>query len=78
MDDLTAWVDRSETVHDTLGPTPLAALSATLDHPVVPVQAGDVLPPLWHWLFFLPLHRASDIGPDGHARRGGFMPPTPE
>jgi 3-methylfumaryl-CoA hydratase len=24
----------------------------------------------------LPLHRQSEIGPDGHARRGGFMPPV--
>jgi 3-methylfumaryl-CoA hydratase len=28
-------------------------------------------------LYFLPLHRACDIGPDGHARRGGFLPPVP-
>ena len=77
MNDLTAWVGRSETVHDTLGLTPVTALAATLDHPAAPVQTGDVLPPLWHWLYFLPLHRASDIGPDGHARRGGFLPPVP-
>ena len=77
MNDLAAWVGRSETVHDTLGPTPVAALAATLDHPAAEVHPGDVLPPLWHWLYFLPLHRASDIGPDGHARRGGFLPPVP-
>jgi 3-methylfumaryl-CoA hydratase len=35
------------------------------------------LPPLWHWLYFLPLHRRSDIGPDGHAKLGGFLPPVP-
>jgi 3-methylfumaryl-CoA hydratase len=23
------------------------------------------------------LHRQSDIGPDGHAKRGGFLPPIP-
>ena len=31
----------------------------------------------WHWLYFLPLHRQSEIGPDGHAKRGGFLPPVP-
>jgi 3-methylfumaryl-CoA hydratase len=77
MDNLHAWLGRSETVHDTIGPTPVAALGATLDHPAARLHVGDVLPPLWHWLYFLPLHRASDIGPDGHARRGGFMPPVP-
>ena len=38
---------------------------------------GTPLPALWHWLYFLPLHRQSDIGPDGHAKRGGFLPPVP-
>jgi len=75
--DLAAWIGRSETVEDTLVPTPLQALAATLDHVPPPVPAGTPLPPLWHWLYFLPLHRASDIGPDGHARRGGFLPPVP-
>ena len=75
--DLRAWVGRSETVHDTVGATPVAALTATLDHPAAPVPPGTPLPPLWHWLYFLPLHRHSEIGPDGHAKRGGFLPPVP-
>jgi 3-methylfumaryl-CoA hydratase len=76
-DDLRAWIGRSETVHDTITPTPVAALTATLDHPALDTGSGTVLPPLWHWLYFLPLHRQSDIGADGHARRGGFLPPVP-
>ena len=40
-----------------------------------PPHGGTPLPPLWHWLYFLPVHRASEIGPDGHAQRGGFLPP---
>ncbi len=75
--ELQAWVGRSETLHDTFGPTPVAALGATLDHAATAVDVGSVLPPLWHWLYFLPLHRPSEIGPDGHARRGGFLPPVP-
>ena len=35
------------------------------------------MPYLWHWLFFLPLAQQSEIGPDGHPRRGGFLPPVP-
>ena len=77
MNDLSAWVGRSETVHDTFSPTPVAALAATLDHPASPVPQGTPLLPLWHWLYFLPLHRQSEIGPDGHAKRGGFLPPVP-
>jgi 3-methylfumaryl-CoA hydratase len=77
LDDLQAWIGRSETVQDHIGATPVKALNATLDHPAVEVPAGTPLPPLWHWLYFLPLHRQSDIGADGHARRGGFLPPVP-
>jgi hydroxyacyl-ACP dehydratase HTD2-like protein with hotdog domain len=31
------------------------------------LKVGTPLPPLWHWLYFLPLHRQSEIGADGHA-----------
>ena len=75
--ELRAWVGRSETVRDQIGATPVVALTATLDHPASPVPAGTPLPPLWHWLYFLPMHRQSEIGADGHARRGGFLPPVP-
>jgi 3-methylfumaryl-CoA hydratase len=77
LDELKAWVGRTETVTDQLGATPVKALNATLDHPPMTVETGTALPPLWHWLYFLPLHPQSEIGPDGHARRGGFLPPVP-
>ena len=74
---LRDWIGRSETVTDTLTPTPYAALSATLDRDPIRPRPGTPLPPLWHWLFFLPLPKRSDIGPDGHAKRGAFLPPVP-
>ena len=74
---LQDWVGRQEVREDLLHATPVQALAATLDHEPTPVLEGTPLPPLWHWLYFLPLHRARDIGPDGHARRGGFLPPVP-
>jgi 3-methylfumaryl-CoA hydratase len=77
MDDLTAWIGRSETLDDHIGATPVLALNATLDHDPVDASPGTPLPPLWHWLYFLPRHRQSEIGPDGHAKRGGFLPPVP-
>src|SRR4030095_13493196 len=75
--DLKAWIGKSETVSDVATPTPVAALSATLDRPPDRPPAGTPLPPLWHWLYFLPLHGQSDIGSDGHAKRGGFLSPVP-
>jgi 3-methylfumaryl-CoA hydratase len=74
---LRDWIGRSEATDDRVGKTPAAALSATLDRDDAPPADGDPLPPLWHWLYFLPLHRQSELGPDGHAKRGGFLPPVP-
>ena len=74
---LSDWIGRSESVSDVITATPFAALAATLDRTPERPAAGVLLPALWHWLYFLPLHRQSDIGPDGHAKRGGFMPPVP-
>jgi 3-methylfumaryl-CoA hydratase len=71
-----AWIGRTEAVADVISATPYAALSATLDRPPVRPPAGTPLPPLWHWLYFLPLHAQSEIGQDGHAKRGSFLPPV--
>lgn len=72
---LTAWKGRSETATDVITAAPVRMLRATLDLP--PDDGVAELPPLWHWLYFLPSARQSDLGPDGHARRGGFLPPVP-
>lgn len=77
MTDLTDWIGRSESVSDIITATPCAAMSATLDRAPDRPAEGAVLPDLWHWLYFLPLHPQSEIGPDGHAKRGGFLPPVP-
>ncbi|MDI9332152.1 MAG: MaoC family dehydratase N-terminal domain-containing protein [Alphaproteobacteria bacterium] len=74
---LQQWNGRTETLHDLITAAPLRAMSATLDRDDPDPQADTALPHLWHWLFFLPHHRQSEIGPDGHARRGGFLPPVP-
>jgi len=75
--DLARWIGKTETVEDTATATPYAALAATLDRPAERPPAGTPLPPLWHWLYFLPLYRQSEVGPDGHAKRGSFLPPVP-
>ncbi len=77
IDRLRSWIGRSEVTDDTVTTVPVKALSATLDRDDPTPRPGDALPPLWHWLYFLPLHRESELGPDGHAKRGGFLPPVP-
>jgi len=74
---VTDWIGKTETRSDIVIAGPVAALSATLDREDPQPQPGDPLPLLWHWLFFLDRHRASELGPDGHARRGGLLPPVP-
>lgn len=73
---LTRWIGRMETAEEVLAPQPVAGISATLDRDDPPPAAGDPLPPLWHWVYFTPKVRASQLGPDGHPRRGGFLPPV--
>jgi 3-methylfumaryl-CoA hydratase len=77
LDTLRDWIGLSESREDQLTATPVAALSATLDRDDPAPVSGTALPPLWHWLYFTPLTRHSEIGEDGHAKRGAFLPPVP-
>lgn len=74
---LRGWIGRTETVDDVATLAPLRGLAATLDRDDPAPRAGDPIPPCRHWLYFLPVHPQSEIGPDGHAKRGGFLPPVP-
>jgi 3-methylfumaryl-CoA hydratase len=72
---LERWLGRQEIADDEVDATPVAALAAMLDRDPVRPARGTVIPLLGHWLYFLPLHRQSTLGEDGHAERGGFLPP---
>ena len=60
---------------ETLDAGPVAALGALLDSGAPVPAAGDVLPPLWHWVALPRWPVSSVIGVDGHPRRGDFLPP---
>jgi len=77
LDHLRDWIGRTESKTDVATAWPAAALSATLDRQDPEPAPGDNLPPGWHWLYFLEAKPASELGPDGHPRRGGFLPPVP-
>ena len=74
---LQEWLGKSESFQDSITAAPVRALSATLDRDDPAPVSGTFLPELWHWLYFLPHARESEIGPDGHPKRGGFLPPVP-
>lgn len=76
FDQLQTWVGRSEEKSDVAARAPIEGLAAALDHLEPPWRPGEV-PPLGHWLYFLPRALQREIGEDGHPRRGGFLPPVP-
>lgn len=69
------WVGKTQSLQDVVQPALVHAMAAVLDRPAAP-QAGDSLPPLWHWMYFWSTTRQSELGPDGHAPRGNFLPPV--
>lgn len=75
--DVAAWrshVGRSETTAQHLDALTLRRFLAVLGEPAD--TDPDTVPEMAHWAYFLPLTANGDIGPDGHVRRGGFMPPV--
>jgi len=66
---LGSWVGKQESLQDTITAAPVRLMSALLNRDDA-LQAGDSLPPLWHWLYFLPAAKQSELGEDGHAKRG--------
>lgn len=53
---------------------PVEAMAALLDIEL-PHALGDLVPPIWHWLYLLPRDAESDLGEDGHAVVGIPSPP---
>ena len=77
LDHLKDWIGKTESKADVATGWPVAALAATFDRREPDPVPGDPIPPGWHWLYFLEAKPASELGPDGHPRRGGFLPPVP-
>jgi 3-methylfumaryl-CoA hydratase len=72
---LQQWVGREAVSEAVIAVEPANLLAATLDQ--TPAwQAGDVLPPAWHWLYFHEAVQTSLLGEEGHRQVGGFMPPV--
>ena len=65
--------DASAGRRSSLPAWPAQAMLALLDRDPGSIQEGDALPLGWHWLYFNKPVRASNLGPDGHERRGEFI-----
>ncbi|MDN5852882.1 MAG: hypothetical protein L0K86_08560 [Actinomycetia bacterium] len=74
---LDGWRPPDRTDHDRIDAAPVAALSSVLGYDAPVAGVGDVLPPLWHWLYFLNWPQPELLGEDGHPRAGAYLPPIP-
>ena len=75
--DFADYLGRTRSTSDYIAPAPFWAMRALLDLPPEAPEPGTALPCLWHWLYFLEPARQSQLGDDGHPRRGDFLPPVP-
>lgn len=71
-----SWEPHTVVTDEFLDPGPVSALTALFGSGAPAVGAGDVLPPLWHWVALPRWPGSAEIGPDGHPRRGSFLPPV--
>ncbi len=76
MTDWSDWIGRTRTTEDVVTPAMVAGLNATLDADTVDQRTGDA-PQSIHWLLANPHTPMRDLDPDGHPRRGDFLPPIP-
>jgi 3-methylfumaryl-CoA hydratase len=72
---LQDWVGKTEEFEDRVYATPVKALALTLNYKTFEAKEGSPLPEIWYWLYFLPIVSMSEVGRDGHPKRGGFLPP---
>jgi 3-methylfumaryl-CoA hydratase len=77
LDHLRQWIGRSNEASDTVTAQLVKGLRATLFMDIGAPKPGDAAPFTTHWCLAQPVYPASELGPDGHPARGGFLPPVP-
>jgi 3-methylfumaryl-CoA hydratase len=77
LDHLRQWIGRSEKASDIVTAQLVRGLRATLFLEIGTPKPGDAAPFTVHWCLAQPVYPMSELGPDGHPARGGFLPPVP-
>jgi 3-methylfumaryl-CoA hydratase len=75
IDHLRSWIGRQEEASDFISERLVGGFQATLGGDTL--ELGDPAPLAIHWCLAPPLPKQDELGPDGHAARGGFLPPVP-
>lgn len=71
---IEGWAPEPYETTERIEDGPAGALAGLLDV----ASPGEVLPPLWQWLYFLERPAQHELGSDGHPRFGRFLPPIPD
>jgi 3-methylfumaryl-CoA hydratase len=77
LEKLKDWIGQRESDVDHVTVPSVHRLACTLDRDDPVPRVGDDLPTGWHSILFPRVVRQSQIGPDGHPKRGDFLPPVP-
>ena len=77
LDHLRQWIGRSTEATDIVTAQLVKGLRATLFQDIGEPKTGDAAPWTTHWCLAQPVFPMSQLGPDGHPTRGGFLPPVP-
>jgi len=76
IDHLRGWIGRTDSATEILAPALVRQFNATFDRSSGEAP-GDLAPLLIHFCLAQPAVPTCSLGPDGHAARGGFLPPVP-
>jgi 3-methylfumaryl-CoA hydratase len=74
---LREWIGRTTEATDIVTAQLVKGLRATLFQEIGEPRTGDAAPFTVHWCLGQPVYPMSQLGPDGHPTRGGFLPPVP-
>jgi 3-methylfumaryl-CoA hydratase len=77
LDHLRQWIGRTDAASDIVTAQLVRGLRATLFLDIGAPKPGDAAPFTVHWCLAQPVAPMSELGPDGHPTRGGFLPPVP-
>jgi 3-methylfumaryl-CoA hydratase len=77
LDHLREWVGKTTEASDIVTAQLVKGLRATLFMEIGEPKPGDAAPFTVHWCLAQPVFPMSELGPDGHPTRGGFLPPVP-
>src|ERR1700704_5782383 len=77
IDHLRQWIGRTTEASDIVTAHLVMGLRATLFQEIGEPKPGDAAPWTTHWCLAPPVFPMSQLSPDGHPTRGGFLPPVP-